>query len=140
MLSGTTAMPWQEQIAYYRARAAEYDMTYYGTCPASAGGSPPWSRLQPSSECNGSRPAAAHASPPKPAQIIHSGEPLATCLSAAIPEQNGGIALFANVLTGSRSVTNSSGARPPDRRIRAHADRPKHEHTGALIICFRCRF
>jgi len=90
MLSGTTAMPWQEQIAYYRARAAEYDMTYYGTCPAPTGGSPPWSRLQPSSDCNGSRPAAAHASPPRPAQIIHSGEPLATCLSAAIPEQNGG--------------------------------------------------
>jgi demethylmenaquinone methyltransferase/2-methoxy-6-polyprenyl-1,4-benzoquinol methylase len=24
------AMPWQEQIAYYRARAAEYDLTSYG--------------------------------------------------------------------------------------------------------------
>jgi hypothetical protein len=30
MLSGMPAMPWQEQVAYYRSRAAEYDMTSYG--------------------------------------------------------------------------------------------------------------
>jgi 2-polyprenyl-3-methyl-5-hydroxy-6-metoxy-1,4-benzoquinol methylase len=30
MLPGMAAMPWQQQIAYYRARAAEYDETSYG--------------------------------------------------------------------------------------------------------------
>jgi 2-polyprenyl-3-methyl-5-hydroxy-6-metoxy-1,4-benzoquinol methylase len=29
MLVGMAAMPWQEQIAYYRARAAEYEVTSY---------------------------------------------------------------------------------------------------------------
>jgi trans-aconitate methyltransferase len=29
ILAGMATMPWQEQIAYYRARAAEYDLTSY---------------------------------------------------------------------------------------------------------------
>jgi SAM-dependent methyltransferase len=30
MLSGMPQTPWQEQVAYYRQRAAEYDLTSYG--------------------------------------------------------------------------------------------------------------
>ena len=33
MLSGIPEMPWREQVAYYRRRAAEYDVTSYGDLP-----------------------------------------------------------------------------------------------------------
>ena len=33
MLSGMPEMPWREQVAYYRRRAAEYDVTSYGDLP-----------------------------------------------------------------------------------------------------------
>ena len=33
MLSGTPPTPWQAQVAYYRRRAAEYDLTSYEDVP-----------------------------------------------------------------------------------------------------------
>ena len=33
MLSGMPEMPWREQVAYYRRRAAEYEVTSYGDLP-----------------------------------------------------------------------------------------------------------